>query len=152
MNNPFASLDLCPFRVEKLPNGNTILNLDQQLKSVEVLKPSGMRDRVILLLRHKYKLRPSEISSLNISDTDLNGGIIHFMRHRKQLIVVIDECDLLDFRRWIVVRKLYVRGLDDAFFVSMHWTRGRSEPYKRMSVRGIFLVIQKYALIGGGDE
>jgi site-specific recombinase XerC len=144
MDNPFASLDLFLLHVEKTPDDKTVPDLDQQLNLVDVSKPSGVRDRVILLLRHKYKLRPSEISSLNISDADFSGGIIHISRQRKKRIVVIEERDFLDFRRWVVVRKLYVSGLD-AFLISMHWTRGRSEPYQRMSVRGVFLVVQKYA-------
>jgi site-specific recombinase XerC len=143
MNNPFATLDLRLLRVEKMPDGKTIPSLDEQLKLVDVSKPNGIRDRVILLLRHKYKLRPSDISTLNISDVDFSGGIIHIFRQQKKRIVVIDECDFLDLRRWGAVRKLYVSGLD-AFLISMHWTRGRSEPYKRISVRGVFLVVQKY--------
>ena len=104
-----------------------------------------MRDRVVLLLRYKYTLWPGEISMLNISDIDFSGGIIQILRQNKKLIVVIDECDFLDFRRWASVRKLYVNGLD-AFLISMHWTRGRSEPYQRISVRGVFLIVRKYAL------
>ena len=120
-------------------------NLDQQLNQVDISKPNGVRDRVVLLLRYKYKLRPGEISILNISDIDFSGGIIQILRQNKKMVVVIDECDFLDFRRWVSVRKLYVNGLD-AFLISMHWTRGRSEPYQRISVRGVFLIVQKYAL------
>jgi site-specific recombinase XerC len=148
MNNPFASLDLRILRVEKMPDRKPIPNLDQQLKLVDVSKPNGARDRVILLLRHKYKLRPSNISTLNIADVDFSGGVIHIFRQQKKQIVVIDECDFLDFRRWGAVRKLYASSLD-AFLISMHWTRGRSEPYQRISVRGVFLVVQKYASGGG---
>ena len=150
-NNPFASLDLRQLQVEKRADRNKTPNLDQQLYRVDISKPNGMRDRVILLLRYKYKLRPSEISMLNISDVDFNVGIIHILRQQKRLIVVVDECDFLDFRRWASVRKLYVNGLD-AFLISMHWTRGRSEPYRRISVRGLFLIIQKYPPEGGRNE
>jgi site-specific recombinase XerC len=144
MNNPFAALDLHLLRIKTMPKEKRIPNLDQQLKLVNVSKPNGVRDRVILLLRHKYKLRPSDISALNISDVDLEGGIIHIFRQPKKRIVVIDECDFLDLRRWSAVRKLYVSGVD-AFIISMHWTQGRTEPYKRISVRGVFQVVQKYA-------
>lgn len=144
-NNPFASLDLHLLRVEKVKDCKKMLNLDQQLNQVDISKPNGVRDRVVLLLRYKYKLRPGEISMLNISDIDFSGGIIQILRQNKKLIVVIDECDFLDFRRWVSVRKLYANGLD-AFLISMHWTRGRSEPYQRISVRGVFLIVQKYAL------
>lgn len=147
MINPFASLDLRLLRAEKTSNSKTISDLDQQLKLVDISKPNGIRDRVILLLRHKYKFRPSDISTLNISDMDFSGGIIHVFRQQKKRLIVIDECDFLDFRRWEAVRKLYVNGLD-AFLISMHWTRGRSEPYQRISVRGVFLVVQKYASEG----
>ncbi len=84
---------------------------------------------------------------MNISDVDFSGGVIHVFRNQKQRIVVIDECDFIDFRRWEAVRKLYASNLD-AFLISMHWTRGRSEPYQRISVRGIFQIVQKYASIG----
>jgi len=144
MNNPFTSLDLCSLRTEKTPVIKTSHNLDQMLKQVDMAKPNGARDRVILLLRHKYKLRPSEISTLNILDVDFNGGVIHAFKQPKKRVVIIDEHDLLDFRRWRAVRKLYASDLD-AFLISMHWTRGRSEPYQRISVRGVFLVVQKYA-------
>ena len=144
-NNPFASLDLHLLRVEKVEDCKKMPNLDQQLNQVDISKPKGVRDRVVLLLRYKYKLRPGEISILNISDIDFSGGIIQILRQNKKMVVVIDECDFLDFRRWVSVRKLYVNGLD-AFLISMHWTRGRSEPYQRISVRGVFLIVQKYAL------
>lgn len=150
-NNPFTSLDLRHLHVEKRTGCKKMSNLDQQLNQVDISKPNGVRDRVILLLRYKYKLRPSEISTLNISDVDFSGGIIHVLRQQKRLIVVVDECDFLDFRRWASVRKLYVNGLD-AFLISMHWTRGRSEPYQRISVRGLFLIIQKYLPQGGRNE
>ncbi len=150
-NNPFTSLDLRHLHVEKRAVCKKISNLDQQLNQVDISKPNGVRDRVILLLRYKYKLRPSEISILNISDVDFNVGIIHILRQQKRLIVVVDECDFLDFRRWASVRKLYVNGLD-AFLISMHWMRGRSEPYRRISVRGLFLIIQKYPPEGGRNE
>ena len=144
-NNPFASLDLHLLRVEKVKDCKKMPNLDQQLNQVDISKPNGVRDRVVLLLRYKYKLWPGEISILNISDIDFSGGIIQILRQNKKMVVVIDECDFLDFRRWVSVRKLYVNGLD-AFLISMHWTRGRSEPYQRISVRGVFLIVQKYAL------
>jgi len=148
MNNPFASLDLCSLRTEKTPVVKTMPSLDQQLKMVDVSKPNGARDRVILLLRHKYKLWPSEISALNILDVDFSGGVIHAFNQPQKRVVIIDERDLLDFRRWRAVRKLYANDLD-AFLISMHWTRGRSEPYQRISVRGVFLVVQKYASRSG---
>jgi len=144
MNNPFSSLDLCSLRIEQKPSIKTEPNIDQMLKWIDVAKPNGSRDRVVLLLRHKYRLRPSEISSLNISDVDFNGGVIQVVRCSKNQVVIIEECDLLDFRRWRAVRKLFASDLD-AFLISMHWTRGRSEPYQRISVRGVFLVVQKYA-------
>ena len=73
-NNPFASLDLHLLRVEKVKDCKKMPNLDQQLNQVDISKPNGVRDRVVLLLRYKYKLRPGEISILNISDIDFSGG------------------------------------------------------------------------------
>jgi len=143
MSNPFASLNLRSLRVEKMPGDKVVPCLDQQLKQIDISKPNGARDGVVLLLRHKYKLKPSEISALNILDVDLNAGIIYIFRQRKRIFIAIDEHDFLEFRRWIAVRKLYAGGLD-AFLISMHWTHGRSEPYQRISVRGIFLIVQKY--------
>ena len=147
MNNPFASLDLHLLRVDKSSGRKTISNLNQQLEMVDISKPNGARDRVVLLLRHKYQLRPSDISTMNISDVDFSGGVIRVFRNQKQRIVVIDECDFLEFWRWGAVRKLYASSLD-AFLISMHWTRGRSEPYQRISVRGVFQIVQKYASTG----
>jgi site-specific recombinase XerC len=144
MNNPFASLDLSSIRTGQKPSLKTKPNIDQMLKWIDVAKPNGARDRVVLLLRYKYRLRPSEISALNISDVDVNGGVLQVIRRSKKQVVIVDERDLLDFRRWRAVRKLYVSDLE-AFLISMHWTRGRSELYQRISVRGVFLVVQKYA-------
>lgn len=144
MNNPFASLDLRPLRARRASRVPKMSNLDRQLNLVNVSKPSGVRDWVILLLRNKYKFLPGEISKLDLSDVDLSGGIIYIVRQRKKQIVVVDERDLFAFQRWIVVRKLFVSNTD-AFLISMHWTRGRAEPYQRISVRGVFLVVQKYA-------
>ena len=62
-------------------------NLEQQLNQIDISKPNGVRDRVVLLLRYKYKLWPGEISMLNISDVDLSGGIVHILRQNKKLQV-----------------------------------------------------------------
>ncbi len=53
MNNPFASLDLHLLRVDKSSGRKTISNLNQQLEMVDISKPNGARDRVVLLLRNR---------------------------------------------------------------------------------------------------
>ncbi len=139
MSNPFHSLGL-PLSSVRKNKGRKFseIDLDQEIESSGIT-PLKLRDRVILLLRHKYGMWPSEISSLNISDIDLDAGLIFCKRGP----LVIARGDLLEFRRWLAVRKLYAQ-VDNSAIISLHWTSGRSIPHRRIGVRGIFQICQKY--------
>jgi len=143
MNNPFASLDLNGLLMTKQScrsdEGDRYeLTLDKDVSSVK-----GARDRIIVLLRFKYGLRPKELISLNVSDIDMEGGIIDVRSRRRNRHLVIHDRDMLSFRRWVSIRKLYSKA-DPALIISLHWTHGRSAPYQRMSVRGVFQIVEKY--------
>jgi site-specific recombinase XerC len=143
MNNPFASLDLSGLLIiNHSSRSNTDdkyeLNLDNEVSSVK-----SVRDRLIVLLRFKYGLRPKELVLLNVSDIDMDGGIVDVSSRKRNRYLVIHEQDMLSFKRWISIRKLYSKD-DPALIISLHWTHGRSAPYQRMSVRGVFQVVEKY--------
>ena len=141
MNNPFASLDLNGLLMTKqscrsAEDDRYELTLDKDVSSVK-----GARDRLIVLLRFKYGLRPKELVSLNVGDIDMEGGVIDVPSRRRNRHLVIHEQDMISFRRWMSIRKLYSKA-DPALIISLHWTHGRSTPYQRMSVRGVFQVVE----------
>lgn len=143
MNNPFASLELNGLLMTKQScrsdEGDRYeLTLDKDVSSVK-----GARDRIIVLLRFKYGLRPKELVSLNVGDIDIEGGIIDVRSRRRNRHLVIHDRDMLSFKRWMSIRKLYSKA-DPALIISLHWTPGRSAPYQRMSVRGVFQIVEKY--------
>lgn len=143
MNNPFATLDLSGLLVANHSGRSNAddkceLNLDNEVCSVK-----SARDRLIVLLRFKYGLRPKELVSLNVGDIDMDGGIINVSSRKRNQYLVIREQDILSFKRWMSIRKLYSKA-DPALIISLHWTHGRSAPYQRMSVRGVFQVVEKY--------
>ena len=141
MNNPFASLDLSGLLITNHSSRSNAddkyeLSLDNEVSSVK-----SARDRLIVLLRFKYGLRPKELVSLNVGDIDMDGGIIHVSSRKRNRHLVIHDQDILSFKRWMSIRKLYSKA-DPALIISLHWTHGRSAPYQRMSVRGVFQVVE----------
>lgn len=143
MDNPFASLDLQFLRTENKSNRNTAVEIRQQLKDVDSSNIKGARDSLVLLLRFHYLLRPNEIASLNICDIDMESGILHVVNRKRNQYLVLCEQDVFYFKRWLAMRKLFSKS-SPAFIISLHWTYGRSLPHQRISVRGIFQIVEKY--------
>lgn len=144
MANPFSNLNIQRPSYKKSPSHLPKTGILDMLKQTQVSTPKGARDYVILLLRHKYCLRPCEIAALNIEHVDLQAAMIELLIRKKNPHIYLCEEDLIYFRRWVTVRRLYASS-NPAFIISLHWTRGRSEPYQRISTRGIFQIANIYS-------
>jgi site-specific recombinase XerC len=143
MANPFSSFNIKLPKKKKSSPRLPKFDIQAVLQKNQASTPKEVRDRLILLLRCKYHLKPSEIAALNVNNVDIATGIIEIASHRKNPHIFLCEEDLIHFRRWIAVRRLYAAS-NPAFIISLHWTRGRSEPHQRISTRGIFQTVQKY--------
>lgn len=144
MENPFVNvlryLDTLPKRKRTPKNGGD--NLECALNSFHPDGNKQIRDKVILLLTHRYGLKPSEIVGLNLEDLNLNTGLISVASRKKGIVALRNE-DILAFRQWGAIRQLYQRTdiSDSPYLISLHWTLGRSLPYCRLSTRAVNDVI-----------
>lgn len=107
----------------------------------------GIRDRAILKLVTVHGLRVGELHRMNLGDVDLGGslgGMLYLpsRRGRRRIVPLTDETrDAL--RTWLTARGL-MHPSTQAVFISLHWTHGRSEPYQRLSPRGIRQAVDGY--------
>ncbi len=99
MANPFSGLNLQLSKQKKSIRRLPDFNFEEVIRKTQSSTPKDARDRVILLLRHKYHLRPSEIAALNIGHVDLSNGVIELPEHRKNPHIFLCEEDLIHFRQ-----------------------------------------------------
>lgn len=146
MENPFVNvlryLDTLPRRKKTPNNGRD--NLERVLNDYHPNSNKEIRDKVILLLNYRYRLRPSEIVGLNLGDVNLETGLITVPSRKKTPLALRNE-DILAFRQWSAIRQMYQRTdvPEKAFLISLHWTLGRSLPYCRLSTRAVNHVINR---------
>jgi site-specific recombinase XerC len=144
VENPFVNvlryLDTLPKRKRVANNGRD--NFERILNEYHPDSNKEIRDKVILLLNYRYKLRPSEIVRLNIGDVNLQAGLITLGSKKKRTLALRNE-DILAFRQWSAIRQMYQRTdvPETAFLISLHWTLGRSLPYCRLSTRAVNKVV-----------
>ena len=145
MINHFARLSL-PVIPKTCPITAKPVDFQKIISLVNRTTPKGLRDRVILLLRFRYGLKTGEIAKLELGAVDVETGVINISSRRRNRIVLLDPKVFPDFRRWATVRNLFVAETS-AFIISMHWTAGRSIPYRKMSTRGVYQVVVDYVAL-----
>ena len=119
-------------------------NLQKLLLAPKIREPIGIRDRALLILMAIYGLEVWQIEQLDVEQIDIEHEAIHLeTRGGKPNILLIDEKAMIFITKWLRTRSLF--KLDkQAVFISMHWVSGRGEPGKRLSRRGIRLIVDRY--------
>lgn len=117
----------------------------QRLSAFDTSTARRIRDQAIIALATLEGLKVGEICKMNVADVDLEAGIVHVSRRcEKQTTVYLSKLACQALTRWLAVRRLLHNGKDDAVFISMHWTAGRSVPGGRISKRGLHQVLCEY--------
>jgi len=142
--NPFRDIST-PILVPR-PTGSNI-----EIFSVETIRkliatcdttvPKGIRDRAILFCIAGFGLRVEEVHKLKITDLDLQEGFLKVpgRNNRRRTMPIIGDIEVA-LRAWVMVRLLHVNN-SKALFTSLHHSKGRGEPGKRLSKRAIRAIV-----------
>lgn len=144
MMNPFDDIQVSLPKTRQ-PNRKPSEEEIQTLLSAPNPKtPIGIRDIALLRLLTIYGLEVWQIEQLDIKDIDEENEVVCiYSRAGKAQNLFIDEVSMPKISKWLRTRNLYKTDTD-AVFISMHWTSGRNMPGKRLSRRGIRLIVDKY--------
>ena len=142
--NPFADVQV------SIPKAN-LKNKKPSEKDIQTLllapnpkTPIGIRDIALLRLLTIYGLEVWQIEQLETRDIDEENEVVYIhSRTGKAQKLFIDEVSMSKISKWLRTRNLF-KVDTNAVFISMHWTSGRSTPGKRLSKRGIRLIVDKY--------
>jgi integrase/recombinase XerC len=121
-SNPFDTLK-APRKPRKLPD---TLDIDavQQLVSIEGDDVLTIRDRAILELFYSSGLRLSELTGLDITDIDIQGGEARVTgKGSKTRIVPVGQAARSAIQRWLSVRPQLAKLTEKGMFVSRRGTR-----------------------------
>ena len=113
------------------------------IATCDITVPKGVRDKAILFCMAGLGLRVGEIRKLEISDLDLQEGFLKVpgRSNRRRQMPLIGDIEVA-LRAWVMVRLLHVNN-SKALFTSLHHSKGRGEPGKRLSKRAIRAIVDK---------
>mgnify|MGYP003968223313 CR=1 FL=1 len=142
--NPFENIQV-PIS-NSMPKKKTLStqNLRKLLLAPKIREPIGIRDRALLILMAIYGLEVWQIEHLDMGHIDTKHETIQLQdRGGKTNILFVDEKLMAFIVKWLRTRSLFKMDTQ-AVFISMHWVSGRGEPGKRLSRRGIRLIVDGY--------
>lgn len=142
-SNPASQLRRPPAKPKRAALQQSAEAMLPLLPATEVPSVRHIRDLAILSLSAHEQLRIGEIARLNVSDVDLKAGMVRVARRptRKAMLFLSQTTSQL-LSRWVAARRLVASGRDEAVFISLHWTSGRSTPGKRISTRGLSQILR----------
>ena len=142
--NP-ASLLESPKRKGNLPEVMDKETVENLLDKIDTAKPNGLRDRCLFELVYSAGLRVSEISSLNIRDIDIEGGMAKVRgKGDKERIVLFGTEAQLQLRHYLNYVRPKLTGTinkSQALFITKNG--------KRLSRKGIWKNYAKWAVFAG---
>ena len=144
-DNPCDAVDF-PKLGQYLPEVLSVEEVEAIMDSVDLRRPSGVRDRAILELLYGCGLRVSELCGLSISHVYLDEGFVRVVgKGDKERLVPLGEPASDAFRAYLEVRPLPAQAAyQDTAFLNL-----RGTPLSRVSV---FKMIKKQALLAGVDK
>ncbi|MCX6678061.1 MAG: tyrosine-type recombinase/integrase [Methanothrix sp.] len=97
------------------------------------------RDKCILVLLFKTGMRVGELTSLDVTDVDLDKGEVTLKHKKKRTnrVLFLDNEAIAVLQRWLAARKNRIGAEDLALFISKIGTR--------ITVKGIERLIEKHA-------
>ncbi len=141
-NNPCDGID-SPKIGRHLPDVLSVEEVDAIMKSVDLSKPGGIRDRAILEILYGCGLRVSEACSLRISDVFLDEGFVRVVgKGDKQRLIPMGEMAKDAFTNYLSVRPQASTKKDADIAFLNRFGAG-------MSRITIFNMVRKQALLAG---
>ena len=143
-NNPAMGLR-GPRQEKKLPHFLTRDDLLRLLEAPPSDNPFGLRDRAWLEVLYSAGVRVSELTGLDLGDTDLDAGLATVRgKGRKERLVLLGPQAVEAIRAWLPARQalLRARGLD-ALFLNKNGTR--------LTSRSVGRLLEKYLAQAGLD-
>jgi len=114
------------------------------IDAIPATTPKGIRDRAILGLL-AAGLSKAQVTRLNVGDLDSEAWAVTVRtRAGRRRQVFLSEQVITAVKRWSATRRLLHPPDPDAFFISLHWTAGRSEPRRRLGVDGVRRIVARY--------
>jgi integrase/recombinase XerD len=141
--NPGEVLE-SPRAWRKLPESLSTEDVERLLTCPDVSTPLGLRDRAMLEILYATGLRVSELTSLKISDLDLEVGYLRsFGKGAKERIVPIGDVALDAVKVYLDRSRNCFSGCESVadLFLSR---RG-----KKMTRQGFWKIVKKYVLLAG---
>jgi integrase/recombinase XerC len=142
--NP-AKLVATPKGGKDLPHALTVDEVFRLLDAPDVTNPLGLRDRAILEFLYSSGLRVGELTSLNLDDLDLGGGMVRVMgKGGKERMVPIGSKAVEALRSYLVRRgELLAKGKSTTQYLFLNYRGGN------LTARGVARMIKTYRLQGG---
>ncbi|MDD5127256.1 MAG: tyrosine recombinase XerC [Dehalococcoidales bacterium] len=137
--NPFKNAP-SPKLDKRLPNFLTVTETVDLLKSPDLSKPEGQRDRAILELLYAAGLRVSELVNLDLNQIDMSGNEIRVWgKGAKERVVLMGEPAIKALQNYFAEgrRELLQNRKSSAVFVSRYG--------QRLLPRRIQKILEKYA-------
>ncbi len=129
----------------KLPKFLTYKEVESLLNQPEVTKPIGLRDKAILEFMYATGSRVSEVTSLNVSQINLEIGFANIIgKGSKERIVPLGKTALNYISEYLEKgRPVLVKNGHDGERLFLNWRGGH------ITRQALWKMIKKYALAGG---
>ena len=134
---PFRKYYLRRYKNDNDSETRKLIGVDDASKLVNSILDS--RDKCILVLLFKTGMRVGELTSLDVSDIDLDKGevTLKFKKKRTNRVLFLDNEAIAVLQRWLSARKNRKGAEDQALFLSKTGTR--------IAKKSIEKVIEKHA-------
>lgn len=133
-----------PHLGERLPEVLSTDEIDQILKSIDLSKPEGQRNKTIIEVLFSCGLRVSELVNLKLSNLYLEEGFVRIMgKGSKERLVPISSKAISELKYWFVDRNLMKiqQGEEDYVFLNR---RG-----KHLTRTMILIMLKRQAVAAG---
>ncbi len=123
---------------QKLPQILTNKEVELLLEQPECTDLKGYRDKAMLELLYATGIRVSELISLNISDVNLNAGVVRCVSHDKERIIPMYPAAIKALSEYVefVRPQMIARDDEQSLFVNVSG--------ERMSRQGFWKIIKSY--------
>jgi integrase/recombinase XerD len=134
---PFRKYYLRRYKNDSDSEIRKLISVEDASKLVNSILDS--RDRCILVMLFKTGMRVGELTSLDVSDVDLDKGevTLKLKKKRSNCVLFLDNEAIAVLQRWLAARKNRMGAKDQALFLSKVGTR--------ISKRGVEELIEKHA-------
>src|SRR5262249_34583284 len=141
--NPAESLR-GPRQDKKLPHFLGEAAMTRLLETPPANTPLGLRDRAILETLYSAGLRVSELTGLNLTELDLDSGLVTVRgKGKRERLALLGPKALKAIKRWLEARETLPQRRPEAVFLNKNGTR--------LTPRSVGRLLEKYLAQAGVD-